>query len=258
MDSPVTHSEVLAVISSLQNKFSTDSSGLSVHFIKQFSHQIAKPLQHIINLSLTNSVVLTQMKTAKIVPIHKGGSRVSMDNYRPISLLSCFSKILEKVVCNRLCSFLETNSILSGAQFGFRHGHSTIHPMIQFVNHVSTALNNKEHTIAIFCDLRKAFDSCDHKILLQKLSAIGIRGTALSWFKNYLSDRKQFVSVNGYNSSLMSVLLGVPHDLFLVPICSSYTTMTCPSAPFLKIFFSPWHNFAQIRPGSARTGKFCK
>jgi hypothetical protein len=140
------------------------------------------------------------MKIAKIAPIHKGGSRVRMENYRPISLLSCFSKILEKVVCNRLCSFLKTNSILSGAQFGFCHGHSTIHTMIHFVNHVSKALNNKEHTIAIFFDLRKAFDSCDHKILLQKLSAIGIRGTSLSWFKNYLSDRKQYVSVNGYNS----------------------------------------------------------
>jgi hypothetical protein len=90
--------------------------------------------------------------------------------------------------------------------------------MIHFVNHVSTALNNKEHTIAIFCDLGKAFDSCDHKILLQKLSALGIRGAALSWFKNYLSDRKQFVSVNGYNSSLMNVLLGVPQGSILGPI----------------------------------------
>ncbi len=171
-NNPVTHSEVLEVISSLQNKTSTDFSGLSANFIKQFSYEIAKPLQHIINLSLLNSAVPSQMKIAKVIPIHKGGMRGSMDNYRPISLLSCFSKILEKVVCNRLCSFLETHSILSGAQFGFRPGHSTIHPMLHFVNHVSTDLNNKEHTIAIFCDLRKAFDSCDHKILLSKLSSI--------------------------------------------------------------------------------------
>jgi hypothetical protein len=139
------------------------------------------------------------MKIAKVVPIHKakGGSRGSMDNYRPISLLSCFSKILEKLVCNRLCSFLETHNLLSGAQFGFRPGHSIIHPMLHFVNHVSTALNKKEHTVAIFCDLRKAFDSCDRKILLSKLSNIGIRGATLNWFRDYLSNRKQFVSVKG-------------------------------------------------------------
>ncbi len=115
-NSPVTHSEILDVIKSLQNKTSTDFNGLSSHLIKQISYQIANPLKHIINLSLSSSIVPTQMKIAKVVPIFKSGDRRCMDNYRPISLLSIFSKILEKVVCNRLCTFLETNNILSGAQ----------------------------------------------------------------------------------------------------------------------------------------------
>jgi hypothetical protein len=217
-NSPVTHSEILDVIKSLQSKSSTDFNGLSSHLIKQISYEIAKPLKHIINLSLTTSIVPSQMKIAKIVPIFKTGDRRSMDNYRPISLLSIFSKILEKVVCNRLCSFLETNNILSGAQFGFRPGHSTVHPMVHFVNHVSKALNNKEHSIAIFCDLRKAFDSCDHDILLRKLSRVGIRGQTLAWFKNYLHNRQQFVTISGHNSSLKLIKLGVPQGSILGPI----------------------------------------
>ncbi len=81
--------------------------------------------------------------------------------------------------------------------------------MSLFANHVSKALNEKEHTIAVFCDLRKAFDSCNHQILLSKLSRLGICGAALNWFANYLSDRSQFVCVNGVNSSMQTIRLGV-------------------------------------------------
>jgi hypothetical protein len=158
------------------------------------------------------------MKIAKVVPLFKNGDPLSMDNYRPISLLSSFSKILEKIVANRLCKYLETNNLLSDSQFGFRSGHSTIHPMTHFANHVSKALNEKEHTIAIFCDLRKAFDSCNHQILLSKLSRLGIRGEPLAWFANYLSERSQFVCVNGVDSSLLTILMGVAQGSILGPI----------------------------------------
>jgi len=133
-----------------------------------------------------------------------------MDNYRPISLLSGFSKILEKIVAKRLTSFLSTNNILSNWQFGFRAQHSTVHPMVHFTNFLSNAINEKKHSIAIFCDLKKAFDCCDHSILLAKLEKYGVRGSELSWFKSYLTERKQFVTINGKNSLLTSVLLGVP------------------------------------------------
>ena len=92
-----------------------------------------------------------------------------MDNYRPISLLSSFSKIMEKIVASRLLTFLDNNNILTKWQFGFRAGHSTSHPMVHFINKVTEALNRKKHTIGIFCDLKKAFDTCDPSILLMKL-----------------------------------------------------------------------------------------
>ncbi len=217
-NSPVTRSEVSEVIKILKDKKTQDYCGISINFIKSISDQLLIPLQHIINLSLESSVVPKQMKIAKVVPLFKNGDPLSMDNYRPISLLSSFSKILEKIVANRLCKYLETNNLLSDSQFGFRSGHSTIHPMTHFANHVSKALNEKEHTIAIFCDLRKAFDSCNHQILLSKLSRLGIRGEPLAWFANYLSERSQFVCVNGVDSSLLTILMGVPQGSILGPI----------------------------------------
>ena len=120
-----------------------------------------------------------QFKQSKIIPLFKSGDRSSMDNYRPIALLSTFSKILEKIVCNRLSDYLEKNELLSKSQYGFRKEHSTVHPMVHFMNKITNALENKLHTIAIFCDLRKAFDSCNHNILLSKLRRMGLSGIEL-------------------------------------------------------------------------------
>ena len=149
-----------------------------------------------LKLSLNNGVVPSQFKIAKVIPIYKAGEKNSMDNYRPISLLSVFSKIMEKIVASRLLSFLDTNGILSKWQFGFRSGHSTAHPMVHFLNNICDSLNNNKHTIAVFCDLKKAFDTCDHRILILKLKKYGLADTEINWFKSYLTDRKQFVMIN--------------------------------------------------------------
>ena len=101
-----------------------------------------------------------------MVPIFKAGEPALLDNYRPISLLSIFSKIYEKIMANRLSKYIEENELLSKYQYGFRKNHSTVHPLVHFVNTVSSALNKKHHVIAIYCNLRKAFDTVDHKILL--------------------------------------------------------------------------------------------
>ena len=207
-NSPVTISEILEATKLLQDKKTPDHNGISSNFLKKIIFTIARPLHHIFLLSFV----------AKVIPIFKNGDRCNMDNYRPISLLSCFSKILEKIVAFRLTSFLTDCKILSNWQFGFRPNHSTVHPMIHFTNFLSNAINEKKHSLAIFCDLKKAFDCCDHSILLSKLNKYGIRDTELLWFKSYLSDRKQFVSINDKNSLLTTVLLGVPQGSILGPL----------------------------------------
>ena len=117
-------------------------------------------------------------------------------NYRPISLLSIFDKLLEKVMTNRLSKHLEVNQIPHKYQFGFRKNHSTSLALIDVIDNILEHLDNYRHVIGIYLHLQKAFDTVNHKILLFKLYNYGVRGIAYDWFENYLSDRHQFTCVN--------------------------------------------------------------
>ena len=141
-----------------------------------------------------------------------------MKNYRPVSLLPVFSKVLERIVYNRLFNFVIKHKLLYTSQYGFQKDLSTELAILELQDRINTSLNEKECCVGIFMDLSKAFDTLDHDILLNKLNHYGIRGIALSWFQNYLSDRNQYVCINGCNSELLPITCGVPQGSILGPL----------------------------------------
>ena len=135
-------------------------------------------------------------KTPNVIPVHKKGSQLELNNYRPISLISNISKIIEKLVHKRLNSFLEANSIFYEQQFGFRNNHSTNHALIQITEKIRQALDKNKYACGTFIDLQKAFDTVNHEILLKKLEHYGIRGIPNNWFRSFLTERYQFTTVS--------------------------------------------------------------
>ena len=210
--------EVSDIISALKSGKSLGPNSIPMKILKSLSPLISSPLSQIINESFQSGIFPDKMKFAKVIPLFKKGCPLTASNYRPISLLSVFSKITEKVMYERLYKFLEKHEILYSLQFGFRASHSINHALVSLTEAIKNSLDNRKFGCGIFIDLQKAFDTVNHHILLMKLEHYGIRGTALNWFESYLSDRKQCVSVNGSYSCYLSVTCGVPQGSVLGPL----------------------------------------
>ena len=209
---------VITIVKSMAGKNSADFDGVSSKMIKFVIQSIAIPLSHIFNLSLSSGTFPEKLKKSRVIPIFKNGSKHDCNNYRPISLLSSISKILEKIVANRLIDHLDNNNLLYTHQYGFTPGKSTEQNLLQVLDYVTKALNNNQYCIGVFIDLKKAFDVCSHSILLKKLSLMGVNGVALNWFRTYLSNRTQCVDINGNLSAEKRLLLSVIQGSILGPI----------------------------------------
>ena len=215
--SPTTSMEVTQTIKKLKNKKQNLHSP-SVKVFKLNAENLAHPIASIFNNILNSSQYPNVLKTACVTPLFKSGDKNLLNNYRPISSLPVLNLVVEKLLHSRLCNFLDTFKLLSPCQFGFRKGFSTSDAVNEFLSNIYDSMKQNRYLAAVFLDLSKAFDTVSHDILLNKMDNYGIRGTANLLLKSYLSNRKQFVSVNGAKSDTQDISIGVPQGSVLGPL----------------------------------------
>lgn len=192
--------------------------GIPTSLLKLSFTFIASSLTHIFNLVISTEIIPNDWKCARVTPIHKADSRVDPANYRPISVLSVIAKLFEKAIFNQVYSYLNENNLLSRYQSGFRPMHPTLTALIDITDNWYLNIDNRLTNAILFMDLKKAFDTIDHEILLSKLELYGFRGVSLNLFRDYPTDRTQVTVINNVNSETSRIRCGVPQGSILGPL----------------------------------------
>ncbi len=213
-----TEEEVFDYLKCIDPTKATGPDEISPKLLKEAGITIVPSLTRLINLSLKLCKVPTKWKIANVLPLFKKGRKTDPNNYRPVSLLSCVSKILERVVFKKLFNYLRTINFISEHQSGFQPGDSTVNQLTYLYHSFAEALDQKKDVHIIFCDISKAFDRVWHKGLLYKLRKAGVFGNLLNWFIDYLADRYQCVAVRGQKSEFGLIKAGVPQGSVLGPL----------------------------------------
>ena len=207
------------IINNISVNKATGPHSIPTNILHLIKFNISEPLAKIVNLSFDKGIYFDCLKISKTIPTYKDkGSNLDCSNYRPISLLSNINKIIETLMHKRLYKFLTIHNCIYDLQFGFREKHSTNHALLHLTEDIRSALDDNSFAVGVFIDLQKAFDTVDHKILLDKLDYYGIRGLANDWFRSYLTNRKQFVTINGSDSDEVTMHIGVPQGSVLGPL----------------------------------------
>jgi len=213
-----TNADVMMLLLQLDDSKALGTKDIPIPTLKIAAPVIVPYIVNIFNLSLQTGNFPNALKLAKVIPIFKTGSKLLVTNYRPISLLPVLSKIFEKIVHKQLFEFLELNSVIYESQFGFQKNKSTLHSLIEIIENIRNCIDNSNYGCGIFIDLKKAFDTVNHNILIQKLEHYGVRGQSLKWFASYLSGRSQFTFCNSTSSEKKTVTCGVPQGSVLGPL----------------------------------------
>lgn len=215
---PTDEAEVSNVIEDLKLKKAPGVDGITAETLKAIKKYIIKPLAYLINEIFSVGIFPQCLKNAIIKPLFKKGDKFDMTNYRPISLISSLAKIVERIIKKRLLKFLEKYELISKKQFGFREKTSTDDAIFHLTSNIYRKLEKSKKVLCVFLDLAKAFDTVDHRILIDILNNLGIRGPALKLFKSYLFDRQQMVAIENHHSSYRQVKYGVPQGTVLGPL----------------------------------------
>ena len=228
--------EVAKIILNLDASKSGDLYGITPRLIKM-APEMGTNLSIIFNIAIEKGVFPHLFKRAKVIPIHKGESKMIPSNYRPISLLPIFGKIFEKIIFARLTDFIQKFKIIYDKQYGFQRGKSTEYALLDIQNCILNSLERRENPCCVFLDFAKAFDTVNHKILLAKLNHYGIRGMPLQLIESYLTDREQCVQVNNATSDFEKVSHGVPQGSILGPLFFLlYINDIANSSPILSFY----------------------
>ena len=210
--------EVLKLLEKLDTKKWTGLDNLPSRMLKIAAGVLAPSLAFLFNQSISSGIVPTEWKLARVTPIFNKGKRQDVNNYRPISIIPAVAKVFERIIYDQFFKYLNENDLLVNCQSGFRSLHSTLTSLLEASNSWSVNIDNGLINGVIFIDLKKAFDTIDHKILLRKLASYGIDHRALKWFDSYLSDRQQKCVVNGELSGARAVTCGVPQGSLIGPL----------------------------------------
>ena len=220
--SPFSSNEMLEIIKSVSMKDSSGYDDIPCSLLNKVAEYIVEPLTYLVNLSFTEGIFPDVLKKSLIIPIHKKNDKTIISNYRGIALLSAFSKAFEKSYYVRLHDFIIKGNLFSKYQFGFRKGLSTKDAVLSLYNYILDNFENNTKSACLFFDLTRAFDTVDHKLLLDKLGNYGIRGPALTWIESYLRERTQSVVLRVAGKTILSndrkVSTGVPQGSILGPL----------------------------------------
>ena len=215
---PITVDEVSKLVANLPTNKAEGLDGIPARLLKASFPFTAASLTHVFNSVISTGNIPSDWKNARVTPIFKADSKTDPANYRPISVLSVIAKLFEKAIFNQAYKYLDENNLLSKFQSGFRPLHSTLTALIDMTDNWYLNTDNGLTNAGLFIDLKKAFDTIDHDILLAKLQLYGFRGTTLNLFRNYLTERTQVTVLDNVKSEINYVHCGVPQGSILGPL----------------------------------------